>query len=90
MTVWRVLKCFRVLEIAFADVEKMSEPEFDSLLFSERVKTGQRYLISDFKWEEFQMIKHRASIRLCWRRYCKRAVKQGLKAICCRFSIKRL
>lgn len=26
------------------------------------------------------MCKHRFSIRLCWRRYCKRAVKQNLKA----------
>ena len=36
------------------------------------------YLIPDFKWEEFQMVKHRSSIRLCWRRYCKRAAKQNL------------
>ena len=26
------------------------------------------------------MCKHRSSIRLCWRRYCKRAVKQNLMA----------
>ena len=26
------------------------------------------------------MCKHKSSLRLCWRRYCKRAVKQGLKA----------
>ena len=79
-TVWTVLKRFRVSEIIFADVEKMSEPEFALLLFPERMKTGQGYLIPDFKWEEFQMIKHRASIRLCWRRYCKRAEKKNLAA----------
>ena len=26
------------------------------------------------------MCKHQSSLRLCWRRYCKRAAKQGLKA----------
>lgn len=26
------------------------------------------------------MVKHRSSIRLCWRRYCKRAAKQNLTA----------
>lgn len=26
------------------------------------------------------MVKHRSSIRLCWRRYCKRAAKQSLAA----------
>ena len=26
------------------------------------------------------MRKHQSSLRLCWRRYCKRAAKQGLKA----------
>lgn len=80
MTIWRVLNRFRVSEITFADVEKMSEPEFASLLFPERAKLGDGYLIPDFKWEEFQMMKHRSSIRLCWRRYCKRAAKQNLAA----------
>ena len=45
-----------------------------------QVKKGNGYLISDFKREEFQMVKHRSSIRLCWRMYCKRAAKQNLKA----------
>ena len=79
-TVWAVLKRFSALSVKYDEVDKMSEREFDSLLFSERVKAGQGYLIPDFKWEEFQMVKHRSSIRLCWRRYCKRAAKQGLKA----------
>lgn len=58
----------------------MSEEEISSLLFPERAKAGEGYLIPDFKWEEFQMCKHRSSIRLCWRRYCKRAAKQNLMA----------
>ena len=58
----------------------MSEKGLAYLLFPEKVKQGDGYLIPDFKWEEFQMIKHRSSIRLCWRRYCKRAVKQNLAA----------
>ena len=37
-------------------------------------------MFPDFKWEEFQMLKHQSSLRLCWRRYCKRAAKQSLAA----------
>lgn len=58
----------------------MSEKELAYLLFPERTKPGDGYLIPDFKWEEFQMRKHQSSLRLCWRRYCKRALKQNLKA----------
>ena len=39
----------------------MSEKEISSLLFPERAKAGDGYLIPDFKWEEFQMCKHRSS-----------------------------
>ncbi len=79
-TVWTVLKRFLTLEIEFADIMEMSKTEFSHLLFPERAKVGDGYLIPDFKWEEFQMCKHQSSIRLCWRRYCKRAVKQNLMA----------
>lgn len=79
-TVWTVLKRLRILEIEFADIKEMSEIEFSHLLFPERAKKGDGYLIPDFKWEEFQMCKHQSSIRLCWRRYCKRAAKQNLMA----------
>lgn len=68
MTVWRVFKA------------EMSEIEFSHLLFPERAKKGDGYLIPDFEWEEFQMCKHQSSIRLCWRRYCKRTAKQNLMA----------
>lgn len=80
MTVFTVLKRFRALELNYDDVKSMSEEEISSLLFPERAKAGEGYLIPDFKWEEFQMCKHQSSIRLCWRRYCKRAVKQNLMA----------
>lgn len=80
MTVWRVLKRLNTLEIEFADIKEMSEIEFSHLLFPERAKKGDGYLIPDFEWEEFQMCKHQSSIRLCWRRYCKRAAKQNLMA----------
>ena len=80
MTVFTVLKRFRTLELNYDDVKSMSEEELSSLLFPERAKKGDGYLIPDFKWEEFQMVKHRSSIRLCWRRYCKRAAKQNLAA----------
>ena len=79
-TVWAVLKRFQTLEIAFVDVLEMSETEFAHLLFPERAKAGDGYLIPDFAWEEFQMCKHQSSIRLCHRRYCKRAAKQNLMA----------
>ena len=49
-------------------------------VYTDTGKKGNGYLISDFKREEFQMVKHRSSIRLCWRRYCKRAAKQNLAA----------
>ena len=80
MTVFTVLKHFRALEHNYDDVKSMSEEEISSLLFPERAKAGEGYLIPDFKWEEFQMCKHQSSIRLCWRRYCKRAAKQNLMA----------
>ena len=80
MTVWTVLKRFRTLKLNYNDVKSMSEKEISSLLFPERAKAGEGYLIPDFKWEEFQMCKHQSSIRLCWRRYCKRAAKQNLMA----------
>ena len=35
-------------------------------------------MIPDFEWERTQIIKRKLSIRLCWRRYCKRAYKQDL------------
>ena len=78
--VWEVLNRFNKIETIFADIQRMSEEELRILLFPERVKKGNGYLIPDFKWEEFQMRKHQSSLRLCWRRYCKRAVKQNLKA----------
>lgn len=79
-TVWTVLKKIKALEIDIYTLNDMSEEEISSLLFPERAKAGDGYLIPDFKWEEFQMVKHRSSIRLCWRRYCKRAAKQNLMA----------
>ena len=71
MTVWRVFQRIKALGIEVYVLNDMSEEEISSLLFPERAKAGEGYLIPDFKWEEFQMCKHRSSIRLCWRRYCK-------------------
>lgn len=78
--VWEVLNRFNKIETIFADIQRMSQEELRILLFPERVKKDKGYLIPDFKWEEFQMCKHQSSIRLCWRRYCKRAAKQNLMA----------
>ena len=80
MTVWRVFQRIKALGIEVYVLNDMSEEEISSLLFPERAKAGDGYLIPDFKWEEFQMCKHQSSIRLCWRRYCKRAAKQNLMA----------
>ncbi len=80
MTVWRVFQRIKALGIEVYVLNDMSEEEISSLLFPERAKKGDGYLIPDFKWEEFQMVKHQSSIRLCWRRYCKRAAKQNLMA----------
>ena len=80
MTVWRVLQRVNAIGIGLDELSGMSEKELAYLLFPERAKPGDGYLIPDFKWEEFQMVKHRSSIRLCWRRYCKRDAKQNLMA----------
>ena len=80
MTVWKVFQRIKALGIEIYALNDMSEEEISSLLFPERAKAGEGYLIPDFKWEEFQMRKHQSSLRLCWRRYCKRALKQNLKA----------
>lgn len=74
------MKRANAIAIGFDELSGMNGKELAYLLFPERAKAGDGYLIPDFKWEEFQMIKHRASIRLCWRRYCKRAAKQNLMA----------
>ena len=79
-SVWTVLKRIKALVIEVYALNDMSEEEISSLLFLERAKAGEGYLIPDFKWEEFQMRKHQSSISLCWRRYCKRATKQNLMA----------
>ena len=71
------MKRVNAIGIGIGKLSGMNEKELAYLLFSERSKPGDGYLIPDFKWEEFQMIKHRASIRLCWRRYCKRAEKKN-------------
>lgn len=79
-TVWQVLQRADFYRVNYADVKEMSDDELSNFLFPERTKPGDGYLIPDFKWEEIQMQKHRSSIRLCWRRYCKRALKQNLRA----------
>ena len=79
-TVWEVVKRIDYFKIQLADIDGIDEAGLRSILFPERVRKDEKYLVIDFKWEEFQMCKHQSSLRLCWRRYCKRAVKQGLKA----------
>lgn len=79
-TVWQVLQRIDFLNISLDEIKEMQEEELRFLLFPERIKKGNGYLFPDFKWEEFQMRKHQSSLRLCWRRYCKRALKQNLKA----------
>ena len=87
MTVWRVLQRVNAIGIGLDKLNGMSEKELAYLLFPERAKPGDGYLIPNFKWEEFQMVKHRSSIRLCWRRYCKRAAKQNLAAYSWKFFL---
>lgn len=80
MTVWKVLNRIRDIEISIDELSKLDNEELKNIIFHEYMKEGVGFLIPDFKWEEFQMRKHQSSLRLCWRRYCKRAAKQGLKA----------
>ena len=53
MTVWRVFQRIKALGIEVYALNDMSEEEISSLLFPERAKAGEGYLIPDFKWEEF-------------------------------------
>lgn len=80
MTVWKVVNRIEGIEISVEELLKLDNEELKRIIFPEYMKKGDGFLIPDFKWEEFQMRKHQSSLRLCWRRYCKRAAKQGLKA----------
>ncbi len=80
MTVWKVVNRIKDIEISIDELLKLDNEELKRIIFPEYMKKGDGFLIPDFKWEEFQMRKHRSSIRLCWRRYCKRALKQNLRA----------
>ena len=80
MTVWKVVKRINEVRISADELMKLSDEELKNVLFPKFMRKVEGYLIPDFKWEEFQMRKHRASLRLCWRRYCKRAAKQNLAA----------
>lgn len=80
MTVWKVVNRIVDIEIPTDELLKLDNEKLKNIIFQEYMKKGEGFLIPDFKWEEFQMIKHRSSIRLCWRRYCKRAAKQNLAA----------
>ncbi len=80
MTVWKVLNRIRDIEISIDELSKLDNEDLKNIIFPEYMKKGVGFLIPDFKWEEFQMRKHQSSLRLCWRRYCKRAAKQNLAA----------
>ena len=80
MTVWKVVERLNEVKIETEEVLNLSDDEINYILFPKRNRRGEGFLAIDFKWEEFQMCKHKSSLRLCWRRYCKRAAKQGLKA----------
>lgn len=80
MTVWKVLNRLSKLKFDAEDLLRLPDEEMEYVLFPERTRRGDGFLSIDFKWEEFQIRKHQSSLRLCWRRYCKRAAKQNLKA----------
>ena len=80
MTVWKVLNRLSKLKFDAEELLRLPDEEMEYVLFPERTRRGDGFLSIDFKWEEFQMRKHQSSLRLCWRRYCKRAAKQNLKA----------
>ena len=48
-TVWRVVQRLDSIKIETIDLKHISEGELRSLLFPERVKKGEKYLIPDFK-----------------------------------------
>ena len=80
MTVWKVINRLTEADISAEELLELSDEKINSILFPERKKQSDGYLIPDYKWEDYQMRKRGVSIRLCWRRYCKRATYQNLKA----------
>lgn len=80
MTVWKVINRLNEADISAEELLELSDEKINSILFPERKKQSDGYLIPDYKWEDYQMRKRGASIRLCWRRYCKRATYHNLKA----------
>lgn len=80
MTVWKVINRLNEAEISAEELLELSDEKINSILFPERKKQSDGYLIPDYNWEDYQMRKRGVSIRLCWRRYCKRATYQNLKA----------
>ena len=49
-TVWQVLQRIDFLNISLDEIKEMQEEELRFLLFPERIKKGNGYLIPDFKW----------------------------------------
>ncbi len=69
MTVWKVINRLNEADISAEELLELSDEKINSILFPERKKQSDGYLIPDYKWEDYQMRKRGVSIRLCWRRY---------------------
>lgn len=52
-TVWEVVKRIDYFKIQLADIDGIDEVGLRSILFPERVRKDEKYLVIDFKWEEF-------------------------------------
>lgn len=81
MTVWRVLQRVNAIGIGIGELSGMSEKELAYLLFPERAKPGDGYLIPDFKWEEFQVVKHRSLTSKRKEKINKQQVRKYLKIL---------
>lgn len=73
MTVIKVLKRVEELEVDISLIMAMEDKELVHFLYPKRTQKTDEYLIPDYKWEEFQMVKHIQRQR----RKSRRTVKNG-------------
>ncbi len=77
MTVWKVINRLNEADISAEELLELSDEKINSILFPERKKQSDGYLIPDYKWEDYQMRKRGVSIQALFTR--KRSKGQNKK-----------
>lgn len=79
MTVVKIVSRAKEIKLSVPIPNSIKDYQLKQILFPV-TQEESKYLLLDFEWETFQMLKHQSGVRLCWRRYCKRALKAGKMA----------